>query len=58
MYGVIAGVDAWNDAGLVKNTTNEPSWNRGIVFGTGILGVDKFREAIHLIDDGNVRKIG
>ena len=58
VYGVIAGVDAWNDAGLVKNTTNEPSWNRGIVFGTGILGVDKFREAIHLIDDGNVRRLG
>ena len=58
VYGVIAGVDAWNDAGLVKNTTNEPSWDRGIVFGTGILGVDKFREAIHLIDDSNVRRLG
>lgn len=58
VYGVIAGVDAWNDAGLVKNTTNEPSWGRGIVFGTGILGVDKFREAIHLIDEGNVRRLG
>ena len=58
VYGVIAGVDAWNDAGLVKNTTNEPSWDRGIVFGTGILGVDKFREAIHLIDEGNVRRLG
>ncbi len=58
VYGVIAGVDAWNDAGLVENTTNEPSWDRGIVFGTGILGVDKFREAIHLIDDGNVRRLG
>ncbi|MEP5831114.1 MAG: beta-ketoacyl-[acyl-carrier-protein] synthase family protein [Maribacter dokdonensis] len=58
VYGVIAGVDAWNDAGLVKNTKNEPSWDCGIVFGTGILGVDKFREAIHLIDDGNVRRLG
>jgi len=58
VYGVIAGVEAWNDPGLVKNTTNEPSWDRGIVFGTGILGVDKFREAIHLIDDGNVRRLG
>ena len=58
VYGVIAGVDAWNDAGLVKNTTNEPSWDRGIIFGTGILGVDKFKEAIHLIDEGNVRRLG
>lgn len=58
VYGVIAGVDAWKDAGLEKNSTTEPSWDRGILFGTGILGVDKFREAIHLIDDGNVRRLG
>tara|TARA_R110002167_G_scaffold55291_2_gene157221 strand:+ start:1381 stop:2655 length:1275 start_codon:yes stop_codon:yes gene_type:complete len=58
VYGVIAGVDAWKDAGLEKNTSNEPSWDRGILFGTGILGVDKFREAIHLIDEGNVRRLG
>ncbi|MEP2059968.1 MAG: beta-ketoacyl-[acyl-carrier-protein] synthase family protein [Maribacter litoralis] len=58
VYGVITGVDAWQDAGLDKNLTNEPSWDRGVIFGTGILGVDKFREAIHLIDDGNVRRLG
>ncbi|WP_339665300.1 beta-ketoacyl-[acyl-carrier-protein] synthase family protein [Maribacter arcticus] len=58
VYGVIAGVDAWKDAGLKKNETKEPSWDRGILFGTGILGVDKFREAIHLIDEGNVRRLG
>ncbi|MEP4002421.1 MAG: beta-ketoacyl-[acyl-carrier-protein] synthase family protein [Ekhidna sp.] len=58
VYGVIAGVDAWHDAGLEKNTTAEPCWERGIIFGTGILGVDKFREGIHLIDDGNVRRLG
>lgn len=58
VYGVIAGIDAWKDAGLEKNITDEPSWDRGIIFGTGILGVDKFREAIHLIDEGNVRRLG
>ena len=58
VYGVIAGMDAWADAGLEKNNTEEPSWDRGILFGTGILGVDKFREAIHLIDEGNVRRLG
>jgi 3-oxoacyl-(acyl-carrier-protein) synthase len=58
VYGVIAGVDAWKDAGLEKNETEEPSWDRGILFGTGILGVDKFREAIHRIDEGNVRRLG
>ena len=58
VYGVIAGVDAWKDSGLEKNTSNEPFWDRGIIFGTGILGVDKFREAIHLIDEGSVRRLG
>ncbi|MBD0849575.1 beta-ketoacyl-[acyl-carrier-protein] synthase family protein [Maribacter arenosus] len=58
VYGVIAGVDAWLDAGLDKNTTNEPRWEHGVLFGTGILGVDKFRESIHLVDDKQVRRLG
>ncbi len=58
VYGVIAGIDAWTDAGLEKNRDGEPSWDHGVLFGTGILGVDKFREAIHLIDEGNVRRLG
>ena len=41
IYGVIAGLDAWNDAQLVVQEP-EPDWHSGIVFGTGILGVDKF----------------
>jgi len=58
-YGVIAGLDAWKDAGLsVSNKTEEPLWNAGVIFGTGVLGVDKFREAIHKIDDRNVRRLG
>jgi len=58
VYGVIAGMDAWSDAGLNKNTSNEPSWERGVLFGTGILGVDKFRESIHLVDEKMVRRLG
>lgn len=58
VYGVIAGMDAWKDAGLKPNTTDEPYWDYGILFGTGILGVDKFREAILRIDDGQVRRLG
>jgi 3-oxoacyl-[acyl-carrier-protein] synthase-1 len=58
VYGVIAGTDAWNDAGLVISESNEPDWDTGIIFGTGILGVDKFREAIHLIDEGKTRRLG
>ena len=58
VYGVIAGMDAWSDAGLDKNATNAPSWERGVLFGTGILGVDKFRESIHLVDEKMVRRLG
>ena len=58
VYGVIAGTDAWKDAGLTIEDKDQPDWNSGIVFGTGILGVDKFREAIHLIDAGKTRRLG
>ncbi|TMU56586.1 beta-ketoacyl-[acyl-carrier-protein] synthase family protein [Flagellimonas algicola] len=57
VYGVMAGKDAWQDAGLSANTET-PDWDSGIVFGTGILGVDKFREAIYKVDQGNVRRLG
>ena len=57
-YGVIAGREAWRDAGLEIAANDTPDWDSGIIFGTGILGVDKFREAIHLIDAGNTRRLG
>ncbi|MEA1786391.1 beta-ketoacyl-[acyl-carrier-protein] synthase family protein [Arenibacter sp. GZD96] len=58
MYGVIAGTDAWEDAGLHKMTANDPDWDSGIVFGSGTLGVAAFREAIYKIDAGNTRRLG
>ena len=58
VYGVIAGTDAWKDAGLATAKEEEPDWDSGIIFGTGILGVDKFRESIHLVDDHKVRRLG
>lgn len=58
IYGVISGTDAWKDAGLHNANSDFPDWDSGIIFGTGILGVDKFREAIHLIDEGNTRRLG
>ncbi|MBM1107208.1 beta-ketoacyl-[acyl-carrier-protein] synthase family protein [Aurantibacter crassamenti] len=58
VYGVIAGIDAWKDASLSLASDTEADWDSGIIFGTGILGVDKFREAIHLIDAGDVRRLG
>lgn len=57
-YGVVAGVDAWTDAGLAISEGGNTNYDAGVIFGTGILGVDKFREAIYKVDDGNVRRLG
>ncbi|WP_299180263.1 beta-ketoacyl synthase [uncultured Aquimarina sp.] len=58
-YGVIAGLDAWKNAGLkITDKKEQPLWDAGVIFGTGILGVDKFREAIYKVDEGNVRRLG
>lgn len=58
VYGVLAGVDAWMDAGLNNANDETPDWDSGIIFGTGILGVDKFRESIYKLDKGDVRRLG
>ncbi len=58
IYGVIAGSQAWSDAGLHPSEEKQPDWDSGVVFGSGTLGVDKFHEAIHNIDKGQVRRLG
>src|SRR5690554_395430 len=59
LYGVMAGIDALNDAGIhTAEKDKEPLWDLGIIFGSGTSGVDKFREAIYKIDDKNVRRLG
>ncbi|WP_316820709.1 beta-ketoacyl-[acyl-carrier-protein] synthase family protein [Pedobacter gandavensis] len=58
MYGVIAAMDAWRDAGLQIASSEEPDWDSGTIFGTGTSGVDKFREAIYKIDDLQTRRLG
>jgi len=58
IYGVIAGTDAWKDAGLEPSGEKDTDWDSGIIFGTGILGIDKLREAIHLIDKGKTKRLG
>lgn len=58
LYGVIAGIDAWKDAGLLINTDNEPDWDSGTIFGTGTSGIDKFRESIYKIDAFQTRRLG
>ncbi len=57
IYGTIAGLDAWKNADL-EPALDAPDWDSGIIFGTGILWVEKFREAIYKVDAGNVRRLG
>lgn len=58
LYGVIAGMDAWKDAGLSFEINDEPDWDSGTIFGTGTSGIDKFRESIYKIDDFQTRRLG
>ncbi|WP_293788460.1 beta-ketoacyl synthase [uncultured Pedobacter sp.] len=58
LYGVIAGLDAWKDAGLNIENNNEPDWDSGTIFGTGTSGIDKFRWAINKIDALEIKKLG
>ena len=57
IYAALCGKEAWNDARLpIDSEQRDPE--TGIVFGAGILGIDKLREAIHKVDDGEVRRLG
>ena len=58
LYGCIAGMDAWKDAGLTIDKESELDFNSGTVFGTGTSGVEKFREAIYKLDDNQVKRLG
>jgi len=57
LYGCIAGMDAWKDAGFETNNS-ELDFDSGTVFGTGTSGVEKFREAIYKLDDKKVKRLG
>jgi 3-oxoacyl-(acyl-carrier-protein) synthase len=58
LYGVMAGIDAWKDAGLSIEIKEEPDWDSGTIFGTGTSGIDKFRESIYKIDAFQTRRLG
>ncbi|OXB11204.1 beta-ketoacyl-ACP synthase [Flavobacterium plurextorum] len=58
LYGVIAGIGAWKNAGLAIEINDDPDWDSGIIFGSGTSGIDKFRESIYKIDELEVRKLG
>ncbi|PWB27165.1 beta-ketoacyl-[acyl-carrier-protein] synthase family protein [Flavobacterium sp. HTF] len=56
LYGVMAGMEAWKNAGLAPN--ENPDWDSGTIFGSGTSGIDKFRESIYKIDDLQTRRLG
>ncbi len=58
LYGVMAGMEAWYDAGLSIKMNEEPDWDSGTIFGTGTSGIEKFRESIYKIDDLQTRRLG
>ncbi|MBO3115304.1 beta-ketoacyl-[acyl-carrier-protein] synthase family protein [Winogradskyella sp. DF17] len=58
LYGCIAGIDAWEDAGFQTDSDSPLDYDTGLIFGTGTSGVEKFREAIYKLDDGQVRRLG
>jgi 3-oxoacyl-(acyl-carrier-protein) synthase len=58
LYGCIAGMDAWKDAGFDITSESKLDYDSGTVFGTGTSGVEKFREAIYKLDDKQVKRLG
>ncbi|MCP2025257.1 3-oxoacyl-(acyl-carrier-protein) synthase [Flavobacterium sp. HSC-32F16] len=58
LYGVIAGIEAWKNAGLPVEVNDNPDWDSGTIFGSGTSGIDKFRESIYKIDELQVRRLG
>lgn len=59
IYGILAGLEAWKDAGLtLAEPDAEPNWDCGTVFGSGISGINVLRDAIYRTDDLKVRKLG
>ena len=58
LYGCIAGMDAWKDAGFEVDSNSDLDFDSGTVFGTGTSGVEKFREAIYKLDDKQVKRLG
>jgi 3-oxoacyl-(acyl-carrier-protein) synthase len=57
MYGCMAGIDAYRDAGLIIDS-EKVDYETGTIFGAGTSGVEKFREAIYKVDENQVRRLG
>jgi 3-oxoacyl-(acyl-carrier-protein) synthase len=58
LYGCMAGIDAWKDAGLTVDSGSNNDYDSGTIFGAGTSGIDKFRESIYKLDNGDIRRLG
>jgi 3-oxoacyl-[acyl-carrier-protein] synthase-1 len=58
LYGIMAAIDAYKDAGFAVDEKSELDYDSGIIFGTGTSGIEKFRESIYKIDEQKVRRLG
>lgn len=61
IYGAIAAIDAWRDAGLEvpERGSDEVFWDSGCVLGSGLSGMDTIGEVlVPKIDAGKVRRMG
>lgn len=58
IYGCIAGLDAWKDAGLEPNG-EQCDWDSGTIFGMGSSGNDVMsKDLFKVIDDKQLRRLG
>lgn len=60
LYGCMAGVEAWEDAGLevLPKDADQPDWDSGCIMGAGITGIESIRFGMQMADQGTPTKIG
>jgi 3-oxoacyl-(acyl-carrier-protein) synthase len=59
VIGCIAGIDAWDDAGLPRGESTPVDWDTAISFGSGIGGTETIGKIlVPLTDAGRVRRLG
>ncbi len=60
IYGLLAGIEAWKDAGfdLPLSKDQEPDWDSGCIFGAGLAGARVMRDAAYLIDEKKSKRLG
>jgi 3-oxoacyl-(acyl-carrier-protein) synthase len=57
VYGVIAGQDAWCDAGFSLDNL-KTDWDSGCIMGAGLPGAAVMRDSAYLVDNQNVKRLG